>query len=312
MSEKDSFERLRQDLMRLYESGDYTGAFNLVDTNVPDFPEHSARTTFWKMCLLSLDGRLDDALFTFRQGLDDGLWWAESQFIDTDLDPLRALPEFKKLVAELIERWEQERVFTKRDRTLLMPDEFHTKAYPLLITLHGRNGNKNANLEHWEAVNRMGWAILSPQSTQPLFPNSYCWDDSEQGIRDILFHLEETLKAYPINRQRILVGGFSQGSGMAIHMALSGKIPVQGFIACATWWPDVESLAALAVNAKAIRGYFVTGKKDNTLERAREIQSMFREHGIPFAEEVHPDLGHEFPTDFESSLIRALEFIFKE
>jgi predicted methyltransferase len=74
----------------------------------------------------------------------------------------------------------------------------------------------------------------------------------------------------------------------------------------------VESFTALAVKAKGVRGYFVIGEKDHTLERAREIQSMLKEHDIPFIEEVHPDLGHEFPINFELSLERALEFIFEE
>ena len=312
MSEKDSFEHLRQKLMRLYEAGDYSEAFNLVDTNVSAFPEQSARITFWKMCLLSLDGRLDEALSTFRHGLDDGMWWAGSQFIDTDLDPLRDLPEFKELMTKSIKRWEQERTHIQRDRTLLMPDAFQSKAHPLLVALHGRYGNKDADLEHWGRANQLDWAVLSPQSTQPLFPNSYCWDDPEQGLLDILFHLEEVLETYPIDRQRILIGGFSQGSGMAIYAALSERIPVQGFVTCATWWPNVESLAALAMHAKKVRGYFVVGGKDNTLERTREIQSMLKEHNVPFIQEVHSDLGHEFPTNFECSLSRALEFIYKE
>jgi hypothetical protein len=37
-----------------------------------------------------------------------------------------------------------------------------------------------------------------------------------------------------------------------------------------------------------------------------------KETGIPFEEEVHPDLAHEFPSDFESSFDKAIDFIFKE
>ena len=144
---------------------------------------------------------MNAALSIFRKGLDDGLWWAESQFNDTDLDPLRDLPEFKKLVVESVQRWEQERTQIKRDHVLLLPDASRLEPYPLLVVLHGRNGNKESNLRHWEAARQKGWAILSPQSTQPLFPGSYCWDDLLAGVQDILFHLENTLKAYKIDRE---------------------------------------------------------------------------------------------------------------
>ncbi len=312
MSGKDSFERLKQNLMRLYGAGDYSEAFDLVDTGAPDFPEQSARITFWKICLLSLDGRLDEALSTFRQGLDDGMWWAESQFVDTDLDPLRELPEFKGLVSESVQLWEQERKNMKREHILVLPDAPSSGPHPLIIILHGRNGDKKTALERWEFAKGMGWAVLSAQSTQPLFPGSYCWDDPVTGLQDIQFYLEQILDVYPIDREKIVIGGFSQGSGMAIYGALSGGIPANGFITGATWWQDVESLAALAAKAKDIRGYFISGGKDYTLERAREIQAVLDQHNVAFEEEFYPDLGHEFPVAFEKSFTRALEFIFEE
>jgi hypothetical protein len=61
-----------------------------------------------------------------------------------------------------------------------------------------------------------------------------------------------------------------------------------------------------------LRGYFITGEKDYLLENAREIQNILKEGNIQFAEEVHSDLGHEFPPDFEKSFDKAIDFIFKE
>jgi predicted esterase len=312
MRKVDSFDQLRDELMRFYEAGSYSNALEIVEANESNFPEMSARTTFWKMCLHSLEGNLNAALSIFRKGLDDGLWWAESQFNDTDLDSLRDLPEFKKLVVESVQRWEQERTQIKRDHVLLLPDASRLELYPLLVVLHGRNGNKESNLRHWETARRKGWAILSPQSTQPLFPGSYCWDDLLTGVQDILFHLENTLKAYKIDRERIVIGGFSQGSGMAICTALHPEVPISGFIGVGTWWANVDSIAALAKKQKQTRGYFISGEKDYTLDRSREIKSVLETNGISCIEEIHTELRHEFPTDFEKSFTQAIEFIFEE
>jgi hypothetical protein len=71
-------------------------------------------------------------------------------------------------------------------------------------------------------------------------------------------------------------------------------------------------LIPLARQAQHVRGYFVTGEKDNTLEKARAIQMILKENNIPFKEEVYPDLGHEFPSDFEKTFDNAIDFIFKE
>lgn len=307
-----TFEELRSNLMSLYEESQYAAALELVEKNELHFPEKAARTAFWKICLLSLDGRLEEALSTFRQGLQDGMWWHESQFNDTDMDPLRDLPEFQELVARSVLAWEHGRKQIERDHLLRPPEPPPSSPYPLIIVLHGRNGDKETNLEQWEIARRFGWAILSAQSTQPLYQGAYHWDDPVIGMQDISYYLEQSLEANPIDRERIIIGGFSQGGGMAIYAALSGSLPVRGFISSATWWPDIESLAAVASHAKNLRGYFICGEKDYALDRAREIQIVLQQHQIPYTEEFHPGLGHEFPADFETSFTSALEYIFKE
>jgi predicted esterase len=194
---------------------------------------------------------------------------------------------------------------------VLVPDDVAGEL-PLLIFLHGRNGDKNYNLEYWDVARQRGWLVLSPQSRQAIFPGAYCWDKSEQGLEDVLFHLEEILKMYKVDRKRIIIAGFSQGSGMAIYAALSGKVGACGFIGVGTFLAEPASLIPLASQAQPIRGYFVTGEQDHTLDKARAIQNILKDNNIQFGEEVHSDLGHAFPTDFEKSFDKAIDFIFKE
>jgi len=310
-----SFDELTDQMMNLYRESKYADALQIVEQNVDHFPEQSARTTFWKMCLLSLCGRSNDALAVFQKGLDAGLWWAESQFRDTDLDAVRDLPEFKRLAAVSQEKYEEARKQVEPDQAILLPEASTSGLYPLLIALHGGAGTKDSNLRYWEIARQKGWLVLSPQSTQPLYSGSYSWIDGQQGIKDIVFSVEKIWKEYPIDPQRMVIAGFSQGSGMAIYAALSRKLNVHGFIGIGTYWADPESLAPLAQLArqtKAICGYFVVGEKDQTLNKTREIQKVLNEHSIQFGEEVHPDLAHEFPPDFEKTFDKAIDFIFKE
>ena len=96
---------------------------------------------------------------------------------------------------------------------------------------------------------------------------------------------------------------------MGIYTALGGRAGARGFIGIGTWWQDP---AELAIARQDVRGYFVTGEKDHTLDRAREIQNVLKENNVPFIEEVHAELGHAFPTDFDRAFDRAIDFIFKE
>ena len=307
-----TFQELTDGMMQLYTQGDYAGALELVEQNADRFPEQSVYTTFWKMCLLSRCGRADDVLTVFRQGLDSGLWWAKIQFRDTDLDAVRDLPEFQRLMAVAQQNYDEARKRVKRDQTVLLPDNSTPSSYPLLIALHGGAGNKDSNLKYWEVARQRGWLVLSPQSTQPLHPGAYTWIDPEQAQEDLQVYVEQVFKDYTIDQQHVVIAGFSQGSGMAIYAALRGKINARSFLAIGTYLSDPGSIRPLAKQATSVRGYFVIGEKDKDLPKARAIQNILKENKIPFGEEVHSDLGHEFPPDFGASFDRAIHYIFME
>ena len=304
-----SFDDLTQAVMQHYGEGRFDTTLQVLEQHAAEFPEEAVRITLWRMCLQSLCGRTDDALDTFRRGLDQGFWWHETSFRDSDLDTVRDLPEFKRLVAISYEKYLQARAEAKPERRILVPDET-TGPLPLLIALHGRNGNAETDLASWEVARQRGWLVLSPQSTQPLSPHSYGWDDPDQGLVDIGFHYEEVVRDHAIDAQRVVAAGFSQGSGMALISALSGKIPACGFIGIGTWWGHLEGISALAARGSDVRAYFVTGEKDPDLDRSRQIQGILRTNHIPVAEEVHANIGHEFSSDFATSFEKAIEFIF--
>jgi hypothetical protein len=187
-----SFDELTDQMMDLYREGKYADALQIVEQNADRFPEHLARTIFWKMCLLSLCGRSNDAISVFQKGLNAGLWWAESQFRDTDLDAVHDLPEFKRLAAISQEKYQEARTHIERDQTILLPEVSASDRYPLLIALHGGAGNKDSNLEQWRIVSQEGWLLLSPQSTQPLYSGSYSWIEPEQALVDLHFTLNRS------------------------------------------------------------------------------------------------------------------------
>jgi predicted esterase len=307
--EQMTFREVTDQLIALYGEKKFEDALQLIEAHLDAFSEQKARMVFWRMCLLSLSNRHADVISVFQQGLDAGLWWQPELFDDPDLKAVHDLPEFKRLMARSEEKYEQARSQIERDYTVLLPEQPSSDLSPLLITLHGRNGNKEVDLKHWELARQRGWLVLSAQSTQPVFQGAYHWDNPAQGLADLLYYYEQVSQQHQIDPQRVVVAGFSQGSGMAIYTALTGRLPARGFIGIGTWWADPNELAS---ERKRIRGYFVTGETDHTLDRAREIQEVLRKNNIDFAEEVHTELGHEFSPDFGTSFDKAIDFIFKE
>jgi predicted esterase len=307
--ESMTFHELTDQMVALYHQDQKEEALRLIEQHQDFFPEQAARLTFWRMCFLSLTNRPNDVISVFQQGVDSGLWWHEELFADPDLNAVRDLPEFRRLMAVSQERYNEARKHMAREHAVLAPEPPTSGPYPLLITLHGRNGNKDVDLRQWELARQRGWLVLSAQSTQPVFQGAYHWDNPAVGLDNLSYYYEQLLQNYSVDPQRIVIAGFSQGSGMAIYTALKGGLPVRGFIGIGTWWADPNQLD---MQGKQIRGYFITGEKDHTLDRAREIQEVLRKNNIEFAEEVHADLGHEFSHDFGTSFDKAIEFIFME
>ncbi|MGE5249628.1 MAG: alpha/beta hydrolase [Bacteroidota bacterium] len=311
MAEPMSYKDLRQEILQLYRQGRLAAALELIERHAAELPERFGIITFWRMCLLSLCGRAGDVLEAFRQALDQGMWWHERSFLDPDLDAVRDLPEFKRLAAISHQKYLAARADMRPERRLLTPEEL-SKPVPLLIFLHGRNANAETDVARWEPAREAGWMVLLPQSSQPLSPYAFCWDDPNQGLADIEFHYEEIARNYAIDTGHVVLAGFSQGSGMALLAALSGKTPARGFIGIGTWWQSVDEIAASASEKRDVRAYFIIGEKDQALQRSHEIENALRLGHVPVAEETHPDIGHEFPVDFETSFQRAIAFLFEE
>lgn len=307
--EQITFAELTEKMILLYREGKFDEAYQLLEQNRGSFPEQAARLTFWRMCVLSLGGRPEEAISVFQQGLDSGLWWQGELFADPDVNAIRDLPEFQRLVAVSQEKYEEARPRIGRDYAILQPEPPASGLYPLLLTLHGRNGNKDVDLRQWEVARQRGWLVVSCQSTQPVFPGAYHWDNPAQGLDDLLYYYEQATRRFAIDPERMLIGGFSQGSGMAIYAALKWTLPLRGFIGIGTWWEDPTEFVP---QKEGVRGYFVVGEQDHTLERAREIQDVLKQNNVEFAEEVHADIGHQFSADFEASFDKATAFIFEE
>src|SRR5574340_163490 len=155
-----TYPELRDELLILYEEGKFTDALQLLSNHVGDLPERAAMVAYWRMCLHSLLGNPKAVMAVFRQALEAGYWWHEASFLDSDLDAVRELPEFKQLVSLSHEKYLQARDSLAPQRRVLVPDNA-AGSLPLLVALHGRNVNAETDLGRWEVARQRGWLVLS-------------------------------------------------------------------------------------------------------------------------------------------------------
>ncbi|MBN1306162.1 MAG: dienelactone hydrolase family protein [Anaerolineales bacterium] len=309
MSGDKDFNQAAQEMMKAYSAGEYAKALEFSERAAENFPEKAERTLLWRVCLLSRVERTDESLRLLAAALEDGYWWQAAIFSDPDLDGVRELPEFQQLVEVSRQRAEANAANQVPQRFVVEPVQGTSEPYPLLLAMHGRGHNSAEELDFWGASSRLGWLVVSLQSSQALTMTGFCWDDLEKAEREVLDHLEAIRDEYPIDKNRIVLGGFSQGAGLAILSSLNEKVPACGFVVVGAWAPDVGAIAARAPHKKAVKGYFVIGENDHTREVAEQIHSVLREAGLELEEERYPELGHEFSPDYEITLDKALKFL---
>jgi predicted esterase len=312
MSEHD-YAALRRDLTALYGRQEYTQALALLQQNAQIFPQQGLMY-HWKMCLAVRANKPDLAILAFKEALDSGYSYPAALIReDGDLASLQGVPAYEELASLSLQRFAEVETQTRPELLVMSPAEKGTDHIPLLLGLHGNSQNARLAANDWQSIVAKGWLLACAQSSQLLISDAYVWNDLERGTIDVqqLYQILNT--KYTIDSKRIVLGGFSAGGGLAIHLAVTGAIKAQGFLVVGPYLRDLELLKpyldTAAVNR--LRGYIVMGLQEPPAgqEIMRKIHALLNTHGIPCGLEEHPEIAHDFPADFGQSIEKALAFL---
>lgn len=311
---KMTFQEFRQQATVLYQTNEYTRAFALVEEKHGNFPEHSAEIAYWRLCLHTLLGKQEEALQIFREALDVGSWFGPSMLEqDPDLAALRPLAEFQEMLEVCRQRLAQARDKVQPELHIVKPVE-EGKPLPLLIALHGNQGNAYESLAEWRGITARGWLLGAATSSQIDGPGCFVWNDREIGASEVRQHVATLSGEYEVDPERIVLGGFSMGGGLAAWMALTQAIPCRGFIVLAPYLTDeeLERLPAILAQQKpgGLRGFIIIGQEDSTyLNVSRRIVELMNAHQLSCELQLLPGLTHTYPADFLERVGRGLTFI---
>jgi predicted esterase len=309
------YRQFRSEVDSLYQSGQYSSALERLDQSAQSFPDQSPMITYIRICLLALTASPSAALSAFQQALDRGFWYPPAHLHgDPDLASLQGDPEFERLVNVCAGRHAQAAKSAHPERIVLTPAPGTPAPYPLLLIFHGRNADAASSQSFWESLTERGWLVALLQSSQVVGIDSYAWDDRRRSIEEARQHFAEMSSSYPVHWQRLVLGGFSQGAGLAIWLALQQLLPAAGVIAVAPYLHNVENLAAQppAPSANRLRAYLLTGDLDQHQEKFAQIEQLLNARQISYRREKRPGLDHDFPADFDQDLDQALQFILGE
>ncbi len=182
--------------------------------------------------------------------------------------------------------------------------------FPTVLALHGYGASAHDLLGLAPQLRRGELVFLCPQGPLTLEngpgQRGYAWfpiDPSGQvsapaliGARGALEgFLEDAMKIHPIDPERIVVMGFSQGGVMAYDLALGRPDRFKALVALSSWLPDtvLQGLAPDPARA-ALSTLLIHGTRDPmiAIDNARKAKSALESLGIHVAWGEY-EMGHE-------------------
>jgi predicted esterase len=309
--EKMSFARFQTEFFRMYSAKEYKSALAFMQQYGPQLRDHETVLANWRICAAALDGNPELALRYFQEALDDGFWFAPEAFHgDPDLASLQGNPEFERMVAVVSERQAKATRDVRPELLTFLPEQ-KSDTYPLMLAMHPWGSTARAFGEHYEFLASQGWLVAVAQSSQIAGRDLYCWDDFAQGKAEVIAHFEALKQQYPIDPQRILLSGFSQGGGLALGLAVSREIPAAGFIALGPFIPEWDDFVAAlpAGPIESLRGYLLTGEQEQHPVAFEKMEQLLQERQVPYQRETLLGYGHEIPAGFDTLLEKAIQFV---
>lgn len=341
----DSFKQLEKDYSVLYEQNKYQEAIVLLEKGIESLPndefqKHLYTLIFHKVKLYSDCKMYEECLAALTYLIEKGfvcpLNWSRFK-------PLNGDKSYSKLKQknELLRARDQEKA--KFRYAIDVPEGYtKEKRYPLFFNLHGDGENIEIHSQYWKSdvLLRKGFIVVSIQASQVTHHNGYAWlkrifnveksgewkdlehvyplsEDSylikacyNSAYEEIKACYDLVLQQYSIDKECIIIGGFSGGATAAIDITMANIIPIKGFISLCSQKPKSFTKENIEIaNQRGIKGVFMEGEDDTPVQEVEEMIKICEERGVPYQYNINKGIGHWYPEDLDDKLEQALNFI---
>jgi phospholipase/carboxylesterase len=147
-----------------------------------------------------------------------------------------------------------------------------------------------------------GWFPLRPGMPPDI-------DAFRRGAESLREFIDLALQRYPLDPEKLVVAGFSQGGMMAYDLALREPARFAGLAALSAWFPPplVEDLPKLTEH-EGFPVLVIHGSRDDRIEveRARESREALRPFGVSITYR-ELDMGHEIRPDALRVILQWLD-----
>jgi predicted esterase len=308
-----TYGEMRSHLIELYSQDKFGEAVDLLLWARDEFPDYLFNNTYNLILMYARMDQYEKGIPALQYALDRGTWFSPYLF-ETDLwKPLMEQPGFDAIRVQNETFKKKAQKNAKPDLLVVTPENFDPdKTYPLFIALHGGSENIRTFKDRWTSKKMSEEFITAyPQSSQIIAMNGYWWHENiELTRKEIADAYQKVISEYPVDKENVIIGGFSSGGLAALEIVLSDVIPVAGFIALCPDRP--QSLNAENVKDaknRGVRGVLISAEQDARRSLHDGMVGIFKNEGLPHQYVVIPDLAHTYPEDLDKLIDRAIDQI---
>ena len=307
-----SYKEMREHLGELFKEKKYEEAAALLESVLDSYPDNVLANTYNLAAARAHLGDADRALQALEEGHRRGVFYGIWDFTAKIWEPVKSSPRFEAFLEANQTRIAAAQKKASMKLEIVTPEGFDAaKKYPLFIALHG-GGESTADFKpSWTSPRLRGEFItVYVQSSQVATMKGFHWQDVTVTRKELEAAYKQTVEQYPVDKERVIIGGFSSGGFGSLVAAMKNFFPVRGFVVLC---PEVPATIGdediLAAKARGLRGTLLTTEADNRVEQQRTLMSRMEKAGLAVDFHLTPGIGHWYPEDFAVLLDRALGFI---
>ncbi|HDR4517763.1 TPA: alpha/beta hydrolase, partial [Bacillus cereus] len=224
MKNSMTYIQLLNETLHCYASKGSLEAYTYIMEHAKGIVGNEAQIYNFKYALASAAGLEEEALHLMKEAIiEKGFWYGYEYLIsDDDLKLLHKFEEFHKMVQLCKER---EELAKKTERADVKYIEGKKKE-KLFIAMHGDQENIGIIEPYWKSVLLQDYTLALPQSSQIQFSDGFVWDDIHRGKEELKEHYVKFIENHTV--ERVIIGGFSAGAGVALYTVLQKDIAVDG------------------------------------------------------------------------------------
>jgi predicted esterase len=169
------------------------------------------------------------------------------------------------------------------------------EGWPTMVLLHGAGSSGARFMDFAAAVSDAGIAAIVPTGTRQEAAGHYVWEsDVELLDRFLTSAIDAAALSLPIDRNRLMIGGYSQGAGLAIAIAARNPDVYRGVLAVAPLGP--ATVPVPKVEGATVALALIHGRNDAAATDASDsIRVVWGVRRWPIVEHATYDGSHSLP-----------------